>query len=526
MKAMLSATCLAAVLLPVGSASATVPGTNGKIAFTSTRDGNSEIYVVDEDGSGEMALSNHPDDDSQPAWSPDGEKIAFVSNRDLYPLDQYPDLWIMNADGSGQVRLSSPASGVSRVEWFPDGSKIAYLASRCTDASICGMYSVSPEGGDITPFGACCFGPNLTWSPYGEPLAYTRSPGGEPTRIHTVNSDGSGDHVLSSDTDLELTALDWAPDARSLVLDGYTAGLRTAQWPSGDVHDVPGTSSADNYPTWSPDGTRFAFAAGFPSRIATIRTDGTDRMILTAGDDADPDWQPLNNGPFPQGYPRPKGATPVRISLVPAFTECATSWENRTHGPPLGHPACNPPQPLSPNLTIGTPDSNGAAPNSRGEVKLYVTPGNSSTPADEADVRVDTFVLDVRCRFTVVEDPETQGFPCVAGAMADYTGEIELLPRIRITDKLNGDPATRTGTVQDFDVPITVPCAATAESTIGATCSLSTTFDSIVPGMVTEGKRAIWALDRIHIHDAGVDGDAELNRPEQVEFMTQGVFVP
>ena len=63
-------------------------------------------------------------------------------------------------------------------------------------------------------------------------------------------------------------------------------------------------------------------------------------------------------------YPRPKGATPLRASLVVAFEECTTP--NRTHGPPFGFSTCNPPQQTSDFLTVGTPDANGAAPESKG----------------------------------------------------------------------------------------------------------------------------------------------------------------
>ena len=149
------AVVFAGLAVPAG---ATVPGTNGKIAFTSTVPAfNEEIFIVNPAVSGysETNLTNHPDDDTQPAWSPDGQKIAFISNRDLYPLDQYPDLWIMNGDGSGLLKLTPDASGVSRVEWFPDGSRILFYASCGDSHPLCGWFTVSPEGGDITPFAAC-----------------------------------------------------------------------------------------------------------------------------------------------------------------------------------------------------------------------------------------------------------------------------------------------------------------------------------------------------------------------------------
>ncbi|HAI09854.1 MAG TPA: hypothetical protein DCM17_11045, partial [Dehalococcoidia bacterium] len=71
-----------------------------KIAFTSTRDGNSEIYVMNADGTGVVNLTNHPETDFFPSWSADSKKLAFVSQR-----DGNREIYVMNADGSKQTRL-------------------------------------------------------------------------------------------------------------------------------------------------------------------------------------------------------------------------------------------------------------------------------------------------------------------------------------------------------------------------------------------------------------------------------------
>ena len=72
-----------------------------KIAFASNRDDNSEIYVMNANGSGQRSLTRNPAFDADPAWSPDGRKIAFVSDRD----GSY-GVYVMNADGSGQRKLA------------------------------------------------------------------------------------------------------------------------------------------------------------------------------------------------------------------------------------------------------------------------------------------------------------------------------------------------------------------------------------------------------------------------------------
>src|SRR5689334_24800657 len=86
---------------------------------------------------------------------------------------------------------------------------------------------------------------------------------------------------------------------------------------------------------------------------------------------------------------RPKGASPLRASLVPSYKACASP--NRTHGAPLAFPSCNPPVQASNYLTIGTPDNNGAASNSIGSVLLKV---KTTSPED---VQIISSGTDVRC---------------------------------------------------------------------------------------------------------------------------------
>src|SRR5207248_8779821 len=74
----------------------------GQIAFTSGRDGNDEIYVMNADGSGQVNITNNPAEDTYPVWSPDGSKIAFYSNR-----DGNGEIYVMNADGSGHTTLTN-----------------------------------------------------------------------------------------------------------------------------------------------------------------------------------------------------------------------------------------------------------------------------------------------------------------------------------------------------------------------------------------------------------------------------------
>jgi TolB protein len=112
------------------SAFATFPGENGKIAFTSTRDGNPEIYVMNADGSEQTRLTDNPATDFQPSWSPDGTKIAFSSDRSGASNGWF-EVYVMNADGSEQTRLTfSNPFFEGDPSWSPDGTKIAFSTGR------------------------------------------------------------------------------------------------------------------------------------------------------------------------------------------------------------------------------------------------------------------------------------------------------------------------------------------------------------------------------------------------------------
>jgi hypothetical protein len=209
----------------------------------------------------------------------------------------------------------------------------------------------------------------------------------------------------------------------------------------------------------------------------------------------------------PAGYPRPLAASPVSVSLVPAYQECTNP--DRMHGPPLAFGSCSSPDQMSPNLTVGTFDANGQDPKSVGSVKLSTVVGDPDEPGDGADVKVHVSLSDVRH---------------AAPGLADYTGELTEVTTLRITDRQNGNGVNRTGTMQDIPLPVIVPCTATPDTTKGGDCAVSTSIDSLIPGAVPEGKRSVWELGQVQIFDGGPDGDAQ--SADNSLFAVQGVFIP
>ena len=218
-------------------------------------------------------------------------------------------------------------------------------------------------------------------------------------------------------------------------------------------------------------------------------------------------------------HPRPKAASPVSVSLVPAYNACTAP--NRTHGPPLAFPSCNPPVQTSSKLTVGSPDANGAAANAIASIKIKVLVG-APGPPDDSDVLLTSSSTDVRCKVA--------GTACGAANAAggpDYTGEVQGDATIRITDHFNAvapgggtDPAT----VVDIPFPVNTSCTSTTNTAIGSQCNVNTSANAVVPGAVKDTKRAIVEIGQIQVRDGGPDG--LVSTEPNTLFAVQGIFIP
>jgi hypothetical protein len=208
----------------------------------------------------------------------------------------------------------------------------------------------------------------------------------------------------------------------------------------------------------------------------------------------------------PTTYVRPKGATPLLTALVPAYAACAQGSANRSHLGGLGNASCSPATQASSELTVGTPDANTFVANGSGSVRMDVCPVAGCTGGN---VKITASLADVRKKS---DD-------------SDYSGELQLRPTLRITDRNNG--ASEGGTMVDAPIGVTMPCAATGlstDTTLGSTCSVATTINSVVPNAVAVGNKTIWEVGQIQVFDGGTDGSASTS-PNSL-FAVQGLFVP
>lgn len=205
-----------------------------QILFVSTGD----IYVMKANGSGRVNLSQHPAFDSDPRWSPDGTRIAFTSDRDAGGASE---IFVMNADGSNPVNITHGPALASQASWSPDGTRIAFTSDRTGDLEI-----------------------------------------------FVMNADGSNPVNLTNDADSDDFAAAWSPDGTRIAFTSDRTGDREIFVMDADGSNpvnLTNRAESDSGPSWSRDGSRITFTSDLTSYSAVfvMNADGSALIQLSNG---------------------------------------------------------------------------------------------------------------------------------------------------------------------------------------------------------------------------------------------------
>ena len=225
------------------------------IAFMSERDGNREIYVMGSDGSNPRRLTNSAGEDGDPVWSPDGGYIAFDSDR-----DGNDEIYVMGSDGSNPRRLTNSARDDWYPAWSPDGGHIAFDSDRDGDHEIYVMGSDGSNPRRLTNSAGDDGYPS--WSPDGEYIAFMSERDGN-WEIYVMGSDGSNPRNLTNSAGDDGHPA-WSPDGRHIVFTSYRDGNYEIYVMGSDGSNprrLTNSAEYDWHPSWSPDGRYIAFAS-------------------------------------------------------------------------------------------------------------------------------------------------------------------------------------------------------------------------------------------------------------------------
>ncbi len=298
-------TAAATSLLPLSGSG------GGVIAFTSARDGNSEIYVMNADGSDPRRLTNQRGEDYWPTWSPDGTQIAFASER-----DGNFEIYVMNADGSNQRRLTHNNANDLEPAWSPappgggtGGTQIAFMYYSADKGAI---YVMDVDGNNrwqLTDGSGDDWLP--AWSPAppgggtgGAQIVFVSRRDGNP-EIYIMDADGSHQRRLTNNMG-EDTYPAWSPAPPGSGTGGAQISFFSEREGSRDLYLMNADGSNvrqlthDNasvwVSAWSPDGTQIAFTSERDGNreIYVIDADGANLRRLTNNRVSDdiPAWRP------------------------------------------------------------------------------------------------------------------------------------------------------------------------------------------------------------------------------------------
>jgi len=265
-----------------------------------------EIYLMEPDGSQVRALTDAGAEGmvaAEPAWSPDGTRMAFVLSTPEH-LGAYAgdgDIYLVNADGSGLTQLTEGLQAAAPA-WSPDGTRIVFARDQGTslvvmNADGSGAQELRLDGEAYPSYQ----GP--AWSPDGARIAFQASP--EPradtNSVYVTNVDGTGTTRVTHGGSDGTPA--WSPDGTLLAYAGPD-GIYLLDVATGSEHRLTDCRfrqdcGRDSHPSWSPDASRIAFArhdgAGTTVQVFVVNTDGSGLQQLTSGpeENTDPSWNPV-----------------------------------------------------------------------------------------------------------------------------------------------------------------------------------------------------------------------------------------
>lgn len=258
---------------------------NHKIAFVRNEGNNNDIYIMDEDGTNRVSLTNGAFVDDYPIWSPDGKYIAFHSGR-----SGNFEIYVMTSTGENTTNITNSEFDDINPSWSPDSSQIVFSSFREGNLNL---YISNLITGDVKQITDTSDRSEQypDWSPDGQRLVFSETFGPTQASLVTMNINGRNRETIYDfgPNQLIITPA-WSPDGNFIAFTKHEIAETSGVYKSADLYTVrfngssPVLLTQGNDPDWSPDGKRLIFwywSAANGSDIFSINIDGSGLVNLT-----------------------------------------------------------------------------------------------------------------------------------------------------------------------------------------------------------------------------------------------------